>query len=96
MIVALLRCAAGALGSLVHEAAGVVTHIMFKRRIGGYAQLMKSRRATESKKSRRSLECLATEDLKRVTGGGWPSADHGYQWELAPSDASSFQMFDML
>jgi hypothetical protein len=51
---------------------------------------MKLRKATENKKPHRSLERLGTDDLKRVTGG------HGFQWELAPGHASTFQMFDML
>ena len=69
---------------------------MLQWRMADYAQGMKMRKAAENQRSRRSLESIATDDLKRVTGSGSASANHGFQWELVGGPASTFQMFDML
>jgi hypothetical protein len=58
---------------------------------------MKSRKTIESRKSRRSLECLGADDLKRVTGGGptWEHHDAGVP-SADVDERSMSQMFDML
>ena len=60
---------------------------------------MKLRRATESRKSRRSLECLGADDLERVTGSSTEDADRGSAdlgGQAARMIDKRSQMFDML
>jgi hypothetical protein len=57
---------------------------------------MKLKKVTENQKSRRLLECIGTDHLKRVTGGGESRGHLVADEPSVTSTARRSQMFDML